>query len=112
MTWDSEAERAERYRTASYFLAHLSADWAFLVVLTGPCHHDPKAAREPYEALVRVIAYQQFHAKAGDAILIRHSGEWLICKTDAEKALAVETETARNRLSGSRRAADFDPASL
>jgi DNA-3-methyladenine glycosylase II len=27
--------------------------------------------REPYEALIRAIAYQQLHAKAGDAILAR-----------------------------------------
>jgi DNA-3-methyladenine glycosylase II len=37
----------------------------------GPCRHDPKAAREPYEALVRAIAYQQLTAKAGDAIIGR-----------------------------------------
>ncbi|MGO4838708.1 DNA-3-methyladenine glycosylase, partial [Rhizobiaceae sp. 2RAB30] len=39
--------------------------------LVGPCRHDPKAAREPYEALVRAIAYQQLTAKAGDAIIGR-----------------------------------------
>ena len=32
---------------------------------------NPKAAREPYEALVRAIGYQQLTAKAGDAILAR-----------------------------------------
>ena len=32
--------------------------------VVGPCTHDPKAAREPYEALVRAIAYQQLTAKA------------------------------------------------
>ncbi|MFS9605792.1 DNA-3-methyladenine glycosylase 2 family protein, partial [Klebsiella pneumoniae] len=38
---------------------------------TGPCRHTAKPAREPYEALIRAIAYQQLHAKAGDAILGR-----------------------------------------
>jgi DNA-3-methyladenine glycosylase II len=45
-----------------------------LVALVGPCRHDPKAAREPYEALVRAIAYQQLTAKAGDAIIGRLKG--------------------------------------
>lgn len=63
--------RWERYRVASDYLAGLDDDWAGLVGLIGPCRHDPKAAREPYEALVRAIAYQQLHAKAGDAILDR-----------------------------------------
>lgn len=39
--------------------------------MVGPCLHDPKAAREPYEAPVRAIAYQQLTAKAGDAIIGR-----------------------------------------
>jgi DNA-3-methyladenine glycosylase II len=47
-------------------------DWAALVDLIGPCRHDPKAAREPYEAQVRAIAYQQLTAKAGDAMI-----DWL-----------------------------------
>jgi DNA-3-methyladenine glycosylase II len=36
---------------------------------SGPRLHDPKAAHEPYEALVRAIAYQQLTAKAGDATI-------------------------------------------
>src|SRR5690606_25973797 len=46
-------------------------DWARHIAATGPCSHETKPAREPYEALVRAIAYQQLHAKAGDAILGR-----------------------------------------
>lgn len=60
-----------RYDTSVTFLADLDDDWANLVAEIGPCRHDPKAAREPYEALVRAIAYQQLTAKAGDAILGR-----------------------------------------
>lgn len=37
----------------------------------GPCKLETKPARDPYEALIRAIAYQQLHAKAGDAILAR-----------------------------------------
>lgn len=60
-----------RYDDSVAFLANLDEDWADLVALVGPCRHDPKAAREPYEALVRAIAYQQLTAKAGDAIIGR-----------------------------------------
>lgn len=60
-----------RYDASTAFLRALDADWARLVDHVGPCRHDPKAAREPYEALVRAIAYQQLTAKAGDAIIAR-----------------------------------------
>ncbi len=60
-----------RYDASVEFLAGLDDDWAGLVKLVGPCLHDPKAAREPYEALVRAIAYQQLTAKAGDAMIAR-----------------------------------------
>ena len=59
------------YAKASAFLASIDADWAGLVAQVGPCGHEPKPAREPYEALVRAVAYQQLHVKAGDAILAR-----------------------------------------
>ena len=60
-----------RYDASVAFLTGLDADWARLIAHVGPCRHDPKAAREPYEALVRAIAYQQLTAKAGDAIIGR-----------------------------------------
>ncbi len=64
-------EGVGRYDQSVAFLRNLDADWARLIDLVGPCLHDPKAAREPYEALVRAIAYQQLTAKAGDAIIAR-----------------------------------------
>jgi DNA-3-methyladenine glycosylase II len=60
-----------RYDASIAFLRDLDDDWAGLVAHVGPCLHDPKAAREPYEALVRAIGYQQLTAKAGDAIIAR-----------------------------------------
>lgn len=60
-----------RYAEAMTFLSNLDEDWARAIDLIGPCLHDPKAAREPYEALIRAIAYQQLTAKAGDAIIAR-----------------------------------------
>lgn len=66
------ADLSERaYRQAADFLAALDDDWARHIAVVGPCLHAAKPAREPYEALVRAIAYQQLHAKAGDAILGR-----------------------------------------
>lgn len=59
------------YHAASTFLASLDEDWQRHVEAIGPCLLQPKPARDPYEALVRAIAYQQLHAKAGDAILGR-----------------------------------------
>lgn len=59
------------YPQATAFLAGLDEDWARLVTTVGPCRHAPKPAREPYEALVRAIAYQQLHARAAEAILGR-----------------------------------------
>jgi DNA-3-methyladenine glycosylase II len=60
-----------RYASAEAFLLVHDEDWAVLFDLIGPCRHDPKVAREPYEALVPAIAYQQLTAKAGDAMIDR-----------------------------------------
>ncbi|QHA83140.1 DNA-3-methyladenine glycosylase 2 family protein [Pseudomonas mediterranea] len=59
------------YHDASVFLASLDEDWRRHVETTGPCLLQPRPARDPYEVLVRAIAYQQLHAKAGDAIFGR-----------------------------------------
>jgi DNA-3-methyladenine glycosylase II len=56
---------------AAAHLSRLDEDWAAHIARIGPCLHAPKPAREPYEALVRAVAYQQLHSKAGDAILGR-----------------------------------------
>ncbi|MFD2249562.1 DNA-3-methyladenine glycosylase II [Pseudochelatococcus lubricantis] len=62
---------AKRYEASVAFLKNIDEDWARAIDLIGPCLHDPKAAREPYEALIRAIGYQQLTAKAGDAIINR-----------------------------------------
>lgn len=61
----------EAFQLAIEHLSGLDDDWARHISLVGECRHEAKPAREPYEALVRAIAYQQLHAKAGDAILGR-----------------------------------------
>jgi DNA-3-methyladenine glycosylase II len=56
---------------AAEHLSGLDTDWSQHIKSVGACRHQAKPARGPYEALVRAIAYQQLHAKAGDAILGR-----------------------------------------
>lgn len=58
-------------KQATAFLSGLDADWANLIQQVGPCFFPSIAQREPYEALIRAVAYQQLHPKAGDAILVR-----------------------------------------
>jgi DNA-3-methyladenine glycosylase II len=55
-------------------IAHLCAndnDLARIIAQIGPCGLKPKAQREPYEALIRSVAYQQLHARAAEAIFGR-----------------------------------------
>ncbi len=59
------------YLAASEFLSCIDDDWRRHIAAIGPCLHQPHPARDPYESLVRAIAYQQLHAKAGDAIIGR-----------------------------------------
>jgi len=63
--------QTDRYQPAMDHLSLIDEDWAQLINLAGPCTHQSKPAREPYEALVRAVAYQQLHARAGDAIIAR-----------------------------------------
>lgn len=56
---------------AQAFLSGLDDDWARHIGTLGPCLHQTKPAREPFEALVRAIAHQQIHARAAEAILGR-----------------------------------------
>lgn len=84
------------YQRATRFLGALDADWARHIAAIGPCSLEVKPARPPYEALVRAIAYQQLHAKAGDAIL----GRLLALYPDVpfptpEQLLATEPEAQR-----------------
>lgn len=57
------------YSDATDFLKTIDDDWARLIQIVGACAFTPKLEREPYEALIRAVAYQQLSTKAGDAIL-------------------------------------------
>lgn len=58
-------------KKACVFLSALDEDWRRLIDQVGPCLHKSRVSREPYEALIRAVAYQQLHTKAGDKILDR-----------------------------------------
>lgn len=68
-----------QYQQAMEFLSTIDSDWAELIHRIGACKFETKPEREPYEALVRAVAYQQLNTKAGDAILgkfINHFGSF------------------------------------
>jgi hypothetical protein len=54
-------------------LSQIGEDWAHLIQLVGPCTHQPKPGREPYDALIRAVAFQQLHARAADAIFDQYT---------------------------------------
>lgn len=91
----SARDRQKLYTDAASFLSNLDADWARTIDVIGPCTHEPKTAREPYEALIRAVAYQQLTAKAGDAIIAR------LCATAGgafptpDGLLSIDDETLR-----------------
>lgn len=86
----------EAYHEAAQHLAALDPDWSRHIAAIGPCLHQATPGREPYEALVRAIAYQQLHARAAEAILGRFLA--LFPADDfpqPEQLLAVSPETLR-----------------
>lgn len=60
-----------RYQQAQTFLSAQDPDFAKLIAQVGDCQLILKSERDPYEALVRAVAYQQLSTKAGDAILAK-----------------------------------------
>lgn len=67
--YHSTMATADFYTEASDFLMSIDQDWKQLIQTVGPCTFTAKPEREPYEALVRAVAYQQLSTKAGDAVL-------------------------------------------
>jgi DNA-3-methyladenine glycosylase II len=59
------------YRPAMRHLSSIDQDWARLIGHVGRCAHRQHLSREPYEALIRAVAYQQLHGRAADAIIGR-----------------------------------------
>ncbi|CAN4276767.1 AlkA 3-methyladenine DNA glycosylase/8-oxoguanine DNA glycosylase [Methylophilaceae bacterium] len=59
------------YQIATDFLNTIDDDWSTLIATVGPCTFEARPEREPFQALVRAVAYQQLHGRAGDAIIKR-----------------------------------------
>lgn len=83
------------YQNATDFLASLDKDWAQLIVTIGTCGFEPRPQREPYEALIRAVAYQQLHSKAGDAIINRLVNIYDNKFPSPNQLLATEFDTLR-----------------
>jgi DNA-3-methyladenine glycosylase II len=83
------------FQQATEFLTSLDADWAQLIETVGECQFEPRPAREPYEALIRAVAYQQLHAKAGDAIIKRLLNIYGDAFPAPSQLLATEFESLR-----------------
>jgi DNA-3-methyladenine glycosylase II len=83
------------YHQATEFLSQLDQDWAQLILQVGACELTLKSEREPYEALVRAVAYQQLHTKAGDAIIKKLTANFDAIFPNAEQLLSTEFETLR-----------------
>ncbi len=83
---------AHQLNQATDFLASLDADWAKLIATVGPCKLTAKIEQAPYQALMRAVAYQQLHAKAGDAILKKLGA--LLGKSNVENAASIEFPSA------------------
>ena len=86
---------SKKYQNATDFLAGLDQEWAQLIVAVGPCSFEPKLEREPYEALIRAVAYQQLHAKAADAIINRLVNVYDNKFPTPHQLLATELDTLR-----------------
>ena len=83
------------YQQATQYLSGIDEDWARLIALVGPCSFEPGEEREPYEALVRAVSYQQLHARAAEAILGRLLHLYSGRLPDPAQLLAGEFEALR-----------------
>ena len=83
------------YQAATEFLSALDDDWAELIATVGACTFETRPEREPYHALVRAVAYQQLHGKAGDAILKRFLAIYGDVLPTPNQLLATEFDALR-----------------
>ena len=83
------------YQAATEFLSALDDDWAALIATVGACTFETRPEREPYQALVRAVAYQQLHARAGDAIIERFLAIYDDAFPTPNQLLATEFDALR-----------------
>lgn len=88
--------QAEIYQAATAHLSTLDRDFSTLIQNVGPCLLQAKAERNPYEALVRSIAYQQLNGKAAEAILGRFLAMYPSAFPTPEQILATDDTLIRS----------------
>jgi DNA-3-methyladenine glycosylase II len=94
-------EETDLYPAATAHLSLIDVDWGRLVHHIGPCRHQPQCLREPYEALIRAVAYQQLHARAAGAIVARFldlypGNDSATAFPSPDEILATKTEDLRS----------------
>ncbi|MEE3650554.1 MULTISPECIES: DNA-3-methyladenine glycosylase family protein [unclassified Brenneria] len=85
-------------RLAREHLCAINDRWTDLISQIGDCHHQTAPHREPYEALIRAVAYQQLTTRAGDAMvakLLRVHDQTGQTFPSAEQIAACSSETLR-----------------
>ena len=80
---------------ATDFLSAIDTDWANLIIQIGPCHIETQPEYDPYQALTRAVAYQQLHAKAGDAIIKRFLANYHDAFPSPTQLIDTEFDTLR-----------------
>ncbi len=85
----------QAYQVATEFLSAIDDDWAALIATVGACTFATRPEREPYQALVRAVAYQQLHGKAGDAIIKRFLAIYGDAFPTPNQLLATEFDALR-----------------
>ncbi len=83
------------HHQATDFLSAIDTDWANLIATVGPYNIETEPQYEPYEALVRAVAYQQLHGKAGDAIIKRFLAAYDDTFPSPAQLMATEFDTLR-----------------
>lgn len=83
------------HKNAEDFLSGQDGDWAWLIQTVGPCNFEPKHQQAPFESLVRAVAFQQLHAKAGEAIIGRLCALFSNAFPAPEALLATDSEVLR-----------------
>ena len=83
------------YQAATDFLSAIDDDWAALIATVGACTFETRPEREPFQALVRAVAYQQLHARAGDAIIKRFLAIYDDAFPTPNQLLATEFDALR-----------------
>jgi DNA-3-methyladenine glycosylase II len=85
----------DTYQAATDFLSAVDDDWAALIATVGPCTFESRPEHEPFQALVRAVAYQQLHGKAGDAIIKRFLAIYGDIYPTPDQLLSTEFDSLR-----------------